>query len=347
MHNFGANGGRGIPNMKKLLFILLLTPLLFFGGIRFFLNLNDIPIYDYRLIYDFIFSNNDVNQLNNLSELLGYKKNDKLLIIHADDLGLSKSVNQASFDALNNKYVNSASVMIPAPNIIEVADYFNENPDIDLGIHLTFTSEWKDYKWHGISQKDAISSLINGNGNFYEKKKEVIKNSNPEHIRKELQAQIDYAMSIGIKPTHLDSHEGVLFFSPEFFKIYLEVSEKNRLPVFVPKLLAAHFNDDFPQPKNLVVVKMYMADKNVSFENWAEYYGSILNNLEPGLNEMIVHLGIDNNEMKKITSNRIAFGSKWRNLDYNIVSSPEFMASLIKNNIKLVTWREIRDILYP
>ena len=347
MHNFGANGGRGIPNMKKLLFILLLTPLLFFGGIRFFLNLNDIPIYDYRLIYDFIFSNNDVNQLNNLSELLGYKKNDKLLIIHADDLGLSKSVNQASFDALNNKYVNSASVMIPAPNIIEVADYFNENPDIDLGIHLTFTSEWKDYKWHGISQKDAISSLINGNGNFYEKKKEVIKNSNPEHIRKELQAQIDYAMSIGIKPTHLDSHEGVLFFSPEFFKIYLEVSEKNRLPVFVPKLLAAHFNDDFPQPKNLVVVKMYMADKNVSFENWAEYYGSILNNLEPGLNEMIVHLGIDNNEMKKITSNRIAFGSKWRNLDYNIVSSPEFMASLIKNNIKLVTWREIKDMLYP
>lgn len=347
MHNFGANGGRGIPNMKKLLFILLLTPLLFFGGIRFFLNLNDIPIYDYRLIYDFIFSNNDVNQLNNLSELLGYKKNDKLLIIHADDLGLSKSVNQASFDALNNKYVNSASVMIPAPNIIEVADYFNENPDIDLGIHLTFTSEWKDYKWHGISQKDAISSLINGNGNFYEKKKDVIKNSNPEHIRKELQAQIDYAISIGIKPTHLDSHEGVLFFSPEFFKIYLEVSEKNRLPVFVPKLLAAHFNDDFPQPKNLVVVKMYMADKNVSFENWAEYYGSILNNLEPGLNEMIVHLGIDNNEMKKITSNRIAFGSKWRNLDYNIVSSPEFMASLIKNNIKLVTWREIKDILYP
>ena len=81
-------------------FIILNT--LIFGGIRIFLNLNDVPIYDYRLIYDFIFSNNDVNQLNNLSELLGYNKNDKLLIIHADDLGLSNSVNQASFDALNN-----------------------------------------------------------------------------------------------------------------------------------------------------------------------------------------------------------------------------------------------------
>ena len=92
---------------------------------------------------------------------------------------------------------------------------------------------------------------------------------------------------------------------------------------------------------------MYMADKNISFDNWSEYYELLLNNLNPGLNEMIVHLGIDNNEMKKITSNRIAFGSKLRNLDYNVVSSPEFMASLIKNDIKLVTWREIKEILYP
>ena len=90
-----------------------------------------------------------------------------------------------------------------------------------------------------------------------------------------------------------------------------------------------------------------MADKKISFENWAEYYESILENLDPGLNEMIVHLGLDNNEMKEITSDRIAFGSKWRNLDYNVVSSPRFKASLIKNNIKLVTWREIKDILYP
>ena len=237
--------------------------------------------------------------------------------------------------------------MIPAPNTNEVADYFKENPDTDLGLHLTFTSEWKNYKWHGISQNDSISSLINGKGNFYEKKKEVIKNSNPQDIRKELQAQIEYAISIGIKPTHLDSHEGVLFFSPEFFKIYLDISEKNRLPVFVPKLLAPHFNNDFPKPKNLVIVKMYMADKNISFDNWPEYYESLINNLEPGLNEMIFHLGLDNNEMKKITSNIIAFGSKWRNLDYNVVSSPEFKASLIKNDIKLVTWREIKEILYP
>ena len=63
-----------------------------------------------------------------------------------------------------------------------------------------------------------------------------------------------------------------------------------------------------------------MADKNISFEDWPEYYDDIVNNLNPGLNEIIVHLGFDNHEMKKITSNRTAFGSKWRNLDYDIIS---------------------------
>ena len=117
--------------------------------------------------------------------------------------------------------------------------------------------------------------------------------------------------------------------------------------MFVPKILAPHFNKDFPQPENLVVVKMYMADKNISFEDWPEYYGDIVNNLNPGLNEIIVHLGFDNNEMKKITSNRTAFGSKWRNLDYDIISSPKFKAAIVKNDIKLVTWRQIKDLLYP
>jgi len=333
---------------SKILLILLFLFISIFGSVRLYFNLNEIPIYDFRLAYNFIFNNNPIPQYENLSELLGYEKDDKLLILHADDLGLSKSVNQASFDALNNQHVNSASVMIPAPNTVEVANYFKENPNIDLGLHLTFTAEWKDYKWSGISHNDSIPSLINSKGDFFEKKKTFIKRANPLDVRKELQAQIDHAISIGINPTHLDSHEGALFFSPEFFKVYLEVGKKNKLPVFVPQILAPHFNSSFSKPTNLVIVeKMHMADKNVSFENWGKYYDSILNNLCPGLNEIIVHLGYDNDEMQKITSKRIAFGSKWRNLDYNIISSSEFKAALVKNDIKLVTWKQIKDLIYP
>lgn len=332
---------------KALLFLLLII-LSIGGSIRLYFNLNDIPVYDIRLTYNFLFNNNQIPQYENLSELLGFHKDDKLLILHADDLGLSESVNKASFDALDNNYVNSASVMIPAPKTLEVASYFKENPNTDLGLHLTFTAEWEDYKWSGISPNDSIVSLINGNGDFFEKKKSFIKKGDFLDVKKELQAQIDYAKSIGINPTHLDSHEGALFFSPEFFKVYIELGEKNKLPVFIPQVLAPHFNSDFNKPRNLVVVnKMYMADKTVSFENWTKYYIDILDNLNPGLNEIIVHLGFDDDEMRKITSQRIAYGSKWRNLDYLLVSSPEFKKALVKNNIKLVNWKQIKNLMYP
>ena len=337
-----------ITSSQKFILLLVIIGGSIGGSIRLYFNVNDIPVYDIRLTYNFLFNNDQIPQYENLSELLGFEKDDKLLILHADDLGLSESVNKASFDALDNKYVNSASVMIPAPKTIEVANYFKENPNTDLGLHLTFTAEWKDYKWSGISPNDSIASLINSKGDFFEKKKSFIKKGAYLDVKKELQAQIDYAKSIGINPTHLDSHEGALFYSPEFFKIYIEVGNKNKLPVFVPQVLAPHFNSDFLKPSNLVVVnKMYMADKNISFEDWSTYYIDILNNLNPGLNEIIVHLGYDDNEMQEITSQRIAFGSKWRNLDYTVVSSPEFKKVLTDNNIKLVTWRQIKNLLYP
>ena len=334
--------------LKNRLFLLVMVGVSIGLSIRLYFNVNDIPIYDLRLAFNFIFNNKSIPQYKNLSEKLGYEKNDKLLIIHADDLGLSKSVNEASFRALDDGIVNSASVMIPAPNTKEVANYFQKNPQTDLGLHLTFTAEWKDYKWSGISTNDSIPSLINGKGDFYEKKKTFIKRGDPKDVKKELQAQIDYAKSIGIDPTHIDSHEGALFFSPEFFQIYLELGEKNKLPVFVPQILAPHFDSRFLKPNNLVVVnKMYMAEKNISFDDWSKYYIDILNNLDPGLNEIIVHLGYDNLEMQEITSKRVAYGSKWRNLDYDVVSSAEFKNVITENDIKLVTWKQIKNLMYP
>jgi hypothetical protein len=70
------------------------------------------------------------------------------------------------------------------------------------------------------------------------------------------------------------------------------------------------------------------------------------NNLGPGLNEIIVHLGYDDKEMQNITVDHPNYGSKWRNLDLDVISSQEFRKAIEDNNIKLVTWREIQNIIY-
>ena len=337
--------------IKKVIIKLLM---LFFISISLLLLLTfgyfeykEIPIYNLKVAAKFISGKMNYKPYEGLAEKLGYLKSDKLLIIHADDIGLSNSVNQASFKALQNGYVNSGSIMMPCDYISDVGQFVTKNPSIDLGLHLTVTSEWKNYKWDGILSPNETPSLINENGEFSKNSKQFVLNAKPSELKKELQAQIDLSRSIGINPTHLDSHEGALFFDENLFKVYLEVGEKNKLPVFVPKMVAVHFDENFPKPKNVIVIEnFYMAQKGIEFNEWETFYLDVLNNIKPGLSQLVVHLGFDTPEMKSISIDHPNYGSKWRSLDYDIVSSDQFQNGLIKNNIKLITWKEIQKVLY-
>jgi predicted glycoside hydrolase/deacetylase ChbG (UPF0249 family) len=282
-----------------------------------------------------------------LAEKLGHSANDKLLIIHADDLGLARSVNKATFDALEKGGVNSASIMANCKHLNEVKKYAENKPGIDFGVHLTVTNEWKNYRWKSIMPIKEGQSLVNEVGEFHVGIKKFVLRADPGELKKELQAQINKIKKLGIKPTHIDSHEGALFFKKDHFRVYLEVGEKNKLPVFVPKGVDAHFNKSFPKPKNVVVIKnLYMARKGLKRSDWMAFYLNTIKRLKPGLSQLIVHLGYDDNEMKEISVNHPDYGAKWRYLDYDAVTSVDFRSALVKNNVKLVSWGEIKKVLF-
>ena len=335
-------------NLTFLFKYFLISFITIFLIFLIYFDYKEIPIYDLKLAYKFITGQQNYFQYQNIAQKLGHDKNDKLLIIHADDLGLSSSVNKASLKALIDGSVNSASVMMTCEKISEVSKFSKNNPDLDFGVHLTLTSEWKNYKWDGVLESSTIPSLINKDGDLFENIKLVTLNAENEELKKELQAQIDLAKSMGINISHIDSHEGALFFKKDFFKIYLELAKKNKLAVFVPDLVTVQFDENFIQPENLVIIDdLYMAENGMDPNDFENYYIEILNNLKPGLSQILVHLGYDDLEMKKITEDHPNFGSKWRFYDFNIVSSKRFKDAITKNNIKLVNWREIQNILYP
>jgi predicted glycoside hydrolase/deacetylase ChbG (UPF0249 family) len=282
-----------------------------------------------------------------LAEKLGHSANDKLLIIHADDLGLARSVNKATFDALEKGGVNSASIMANCKHLNEVKKYAENKPGIDFGVHLTVTNEWKNYRWKSIMPINESQSLVNEVGEFHVGIKKFVLRADPGELKKELQAQINKIKKLGIKPTHIDSHEGALFFKKDHFRVYLEIGEKNKLPVFVPKGVDAHFNKSFPKPKNVVVIKnLYMARKGLKRSDWMAFYLNTIKRLKPGLSQLIVHLGYDDNEMKEISVNHPDYGAKWRHLDHEAVTSVDFRSALVKNNVKLVSWGEIKKVLF-
>src|SRR5206468_8962519 len=139
-----------------------------------------------------------------VAKRLGYPRDAKLLILHADDLGVAHSVDAASFDALDKGVISSASIMMPTPWVAEVAAYARAHPNADLGLHLTLTSEWETYRWGSVESKDKVPSLLDSAGTFPNEDAPVAKNAKQTEVERELRAQIERALGLGIHPTHVD-----------------------------------------------------------------------------------------------------------------------------------------------
>ena len=281
-------------------------------------------------------------QTRTIAERFGYPKDAKLLILHADDLGAAHSVDAASLDALDKGAISSASIMMPTPWVTEVAAYARAHPDADLGLHLTLTSEWETYRWGSVSPADKIPSLLDSAGTFPNEEKLVAAKAKPVEVEREIRAQIDRALELGIRPTHLDSHMGSLFTTPELIATYVKVAHDYHLPFLAVKgsPLAA------PQAgltnRDILLDAVIIASPEVPRDQWKEFYLKSIAGLKPGLTEMIVHLGHDDSELQAVTVNHEPYGSAWRQRDYDVMTSPEFKKALQDNHVILVTWRELQ-----
>jgi len=286
-------------------------------------------------------------QTKSVAERLGYPADAKLLIIHADDLGVSHSVNTASFDALDKNAVSSASIMIPCPWVTEVGEYARAHPGKDLGLHLTLTSEWKTYRWGSVASAGQVPTLLDPAGTLWSATADVAAKAAPQQAEAEIRAQIERAIALGIHPTHLDSHMGSLFATPELFAVFVRVAHEYHLP-----FLAVKVSDDRAKllsllsEKDIVLDQLVMAGSGIRPEQWKEFYRSAIQNLKPGLTEMIVHLGHDDAELQAVTVDHSDYGSAWRQRDYDLVSSPEFRQWLQENHVVVVKWRDLQKVVY-
>ncbi len=285
-------------------------------------------------------------QVKTVAERLGYPADSKLLIVHADDLAVAHSVDAASFDALDKNAVTSASIMMPCPWITEVAAYARAHPGADLGLHLTLTSEWKTYRWGPVESKNEVPTLLDPAGTLWSDTPLVAANVKPAEAEREIRAQVEHALALGIHPTHLDSHMGSAFSTPELFAAYVKVAHEYHLP-----FLAVRVTDDRAKflsllfDKDVVVDSVVIAAPGLRPDQWKDFYLTAIKNLKPGLTEMIVHLGHDDAELQAVTVDHPDYGSAWRQRDYDFVTSAEFKKALEENHIILVRWRDLGKIV--
>lgn len=284
-----------------------------------------------------------------LAERLGYDANAKLLIVHADDIGVARSVNVATARAFERGAITSGSVMVPCPWFPDFAAYYREHGPFDVGIHLTLTAEWDYYKWGGVSPAGEIPSLLDEHGHFYATVAEVAQHADPAEVEKEMRAQVERAIAFGIQPTHLDTHMGSVMARPELVQIYLKLGREYGLPVLMP---SRGWSEGFPEGLRAELAAglplldgLYMMLADDPAKPWSEAYGEMIAAMGPGLNQLIVHLAIDDREMQAVTVNHPDFGSAWRQKDLDFVMSEEFQDLLAAHDIRLVSWDQIRQVM--
>ena len=285
-------------------------------------------------------------QTKSIAERLGYPADAKLLIIHADDLAVAHSQDAASFDALDKRAATSASIMVPCPWLTEVAAYAKAHPDADLGLHLTLTSEWKSYRWGPVASKDTVPSLLDPSGYLQPETAPVLFYAKVDEAERELRAQVEYAIAMGIHPTHLDSHMGVLFARPDLTAAYVKIAHEYKLPFLATLGPAAPPNvKQFFTDKDILLDNVLIAGPNVTPAGWKEFYLTAIKNLKPGLTELIVHLAYDDAEMRAVSVDHPDYGAAWRQRDYDVITSPDFKKALEDNHVILVRWRDLKKLL--
>ena len=281
-----------------------------------------------------------------LPEQLGYPRDSKLLIIHADDLGVSHSENIASISALEQGPVNSASIMVPCPWFPEIAAYARTHKNMDFGLHLTLNSEWNLYKWGPVSSRDSVPGLVNHSGYFYSAVDSLGMQGKAEEVELELRNQVKRAYNEGIDVTHLDAHMGAAISRPDFAAAYMRVGKEFKLPVLLDRRIHAI---DQPEIRSLldentvILDNIFIASPADYANGMAAYYTSVLKNLPSGLNCLLIHLAFEDEEMKAVTVDHPDYGAAWRQADYDFFTSAECSKILREENIQLVTWKELRD----
>jgi len=287
-------------------------------------------------------------------DLLGFSSDSRVAIFHADDVGMCHGANIAFAELSRLGTINCGSVMVPCPWFTEVADMAAANPTLDLGVHLTLTSEWETYRWAPISTISRCSGLIDESGYFWHRLPMLAANVIPEAAEAEMRAQIERALAAGIDITHLDTHMGAAVL-PVLVEIYVRLGREYRLPVLLPRCFSDYTSmldfGDIPLVKYHELLAMLEAEKwplvdhfymtpGVPSADSDRAYRDLVIGLQPGLNFVALHPNTGG-DIETIVPTRAHF----RTDEYRLLSNPEFRNFVAQQGIRTIGFHPVRGLL--
>jgi predicted glycoside hydrolase/deacetylase ChbG (UPF0249 family) len=281
---------------------------------------------------------------NPLLHELGFGADDRVVLLNIDDVGMSGASVHAFFELAGGELCVSGSAMVPCAWFAEVAACCRARDDVDVGVHLTLTSEWDGYRWGPLSTCDRASGLIDDDG-YLHRHQNTWTSIDRSAARAEIEAQVDRALAAGIDVTHVDTHMCACV-HPCLADDYLALGPARRVPVLVtrqPGWLAAltparvercereglPVFDDFRMLALDEPAAGGLARAKRAFEE-----------LAPGITVVVAHPAADTPELR-------ATALDWRQRveDFEALRDPRLARHLSALGVKLISWRALRELV--
>lgn len=294
-------------------------------------------------------------ELNPVIHKLGFSPDDRIVIIHTDDIGMSQATVDAFADLWEVGIISSGAVMVPCPWFLEAAAYAKTKPQVDLGVHLTLTSEYQTYRWGPISTRDPKTGLMDENGFFHRSSNGVFENADSEAAILELDAQISLALKSGINVTHIDTHMGSVA-HPKFIQGYIQLATTYGLPAMIPRMaaeaLVAEQGIDAGTAQmikgmigTLEAMGIPLIDhiSGLQLKDATDRLGQAkqaLGDLKPGITHFIIHPAKDTPELRHITES-------WdcRSADYETFCYEEIAKFIKEKGIQVIGYKALKDLM--
>jgi predicted glycoside hydrolase/deacetylase ChbG (UPF0249 family) len=272
------------------------------------------------------------------NRLLGYPDDARLLIVNADDLGMSGAVNEAIARTLKAGVVRSTSLMTPWPGAADAMRMLAGHPDVSVGVHLSVVCDMPAYRWGPLAPPEEVPSLVAGDGRFHglERRSELLAGARLDELEIEFRAQIEAALAGGLRPTHLDWHCLHHGGRTDVYDLTLGLAREYGLAVRVSdRALVDRLRSQGRPSDDHELLDSYGVDPDAK----PAHYVRLLRDLPAGLSEWAVHPAIGDDEQRAIEP------ESWRvrQTDYEFLVSEEARDAIRSEGIVLLSYAPLQE----
>ena len=291
---------------------------------------------------------------NPILKKLGFSNTDRVVIIHTDDIGMCQASLTAFADLWDFGLISSGATMVPCPWFPAVAAFCRTHADVDMGVHVTLTSEWDTYRWGPISTRQPASGLLDEEGFFYRSSELAQEHGEAEAVQVEMTAQVERALSAGMDVTHADTHMGTVA-HPKFINAYIQLALQQRLPPMIPRQDQAGYQAMGLDSEMAAFAAQFVLQLESSGVPLLDQMASMpldqpvgqleiakqrFSSLPVGLTHFILHPSVDTPELRAIAPD-------WpsRVANYHTFRDKELRDFIRDSGIQVIGYRAIREVM--